>query len=1089
MRNKLLLALSFVVTLFIAMPACAQTLLSVPVRAAAHEDFDRVVFDWPRTVAFTVHHDGNFAAITFDTSADMKFSRDVQNYITRARGFTTHTDDQGHITVSFAVDPGSAIKAFASGSSIVVDIKGKAVPASTSAPPPSPTPAPAAATTPTAPSPTPGPADASTPPPGTSAPSATPPAPSAPAPTPPSAAALPAPSTPTSGAPKSREPTAAPPAATAIQAPTAKPLATQSAPSPSTALANPLPQIPAAPAADAKATPQSAGAPTASPSPAPLSQMPPEPPPAAPAASPASIAPLIGTKRSSDSFMALSDTPMLVATLDPHVQTRAAIFQRSEIGYVIFDRKLSLAPSALATGAAPLVTIQTIDMPKNSGYRFPVPPNSDLHATMDGTSWKLYLSKKQAVVPVTTALIAQPDFALGARFLLPLPDAPEPIRFNDPVVGDTLVLIPLAQSEAFNAERHMSDLTILPAAQGLVIKPMTDKIIVRAVSDGIEITSEGGLLLSRASDTGASQQSATKARAAAAGKSMFDFATWSGKPGESFTQTRQRLQQTIVDVPDAERNRARLELARFYFANGNGEEALSMLNFLAKQVPDLRVHADFIGLLGASEILAYRAEDGMNDLAAPMLADQPEVDLWEAVGLAQERDWEHAEEKFAIRESMLAGYPEPFFSRFFVLAIEAALATNKDHEAADWLDFVSNSPHAASIDPALSYLRGALHAMAGRAGAAESSWKEAAASHDRLYKVRADLALIDLGVSTASLTPAQAADRLEALRFAWRGDDLEVDILHRLGQFYIEAKNVKAGLNAMSQAVTLYPSSPMTPKIRSEMAKIFHDVFLGDLGKKLSPLDSLTLYQQYRDLMPVGKEGDQVMNNLSERLIAVDLLDQAASLLDDLAKNRLQGEDKDRVALRLAGIRLLDHKPSDAIAALDLTTNDTLALTLQNERVLLRARALSELHRDVEATALLKDNTTDGAKMLRADIARHAQKWGDAAKALMELAGPPPATGKVLTADQAGWLVNAAIAYALDSDQAGLDKLAIDYSAAMASMPQNDTFRMLTQPEKTGQLRDLAAAQAQITQADMFQGFLNNYRTTPAASPSGVKAP
>src|SRR6202035_1197574 len=105
-------------------------------------------------------------------------------------------------------------------------------------------------------------------------------------------------------------------------------------------------------------------------------------------------------------------------------------------------------------------------------------------------------------------------------------------------------------------------------------------------------------------DTGASQQSTQKTKAAAAGKSLFDFTTWRGKPNETFTETRQRLQQTIVDVPEAERNRARLELARFYFANGDGTEASALLHYLSLLMPDLMTHSDFMALYGASKILA-----------------------------------------------------------------------------------------------------------------------------------------------------------------------------------------------------------------------------------------------------------------------------------------------------------------------------------------------------------------------------------------------------------------------------------------------------------------------------------------------------
>jgi len=369
-----------------------------------------------------------------------------------------------------------------------------------------------------------------------------------------------------------------------------------------------------------------------------------------------------------------------------------------------------------------------------------------------------------------------------------------------------------------------------------------------------------------------------------------------------------------------------------------------------------------------------------------------------------------------------------------------------------------------------------MHAKAGRADAAKDAWKAAADSRDRLYKIRSELALIDLGVSTGSLTSAQAADRLEALRFGWRGDDLEVNILHRLGRFYVDAKNVKAGLNILSRAVQLYPTSPLTPQIQAEMSHIFHDVYLGDLGKNLSPLDALTLYQQYRDLMPGGKDGIAVTRNLAERLVAIDLLDQAAYLLEDLVKNKLTGEDKARTGARLAGIRLLDHKPDMAITALDLDNNEPLPSDIENDRQLLRAKALADLHRDEEALALIQNNSKQSAKILRADITMHAQRWDEAAKTLLDLVGEPPKPGQQLRQDQAEWLVNAAIALSLAGNQVGVDKLAIDFGASMAGTSQSDSFRILTQPDKNVQMKDIAQAQARIADVDLFQGFLNNYR-------------
>jgi len=871
--------------------------------------------------------------------------------------------------------------------------------------------------------------------------------------------------------------------------PPEKPIAKTEPPAPAATAA--APAIVPPPAAVTPAAPVPAPAPQAAPIlPAPVASAPL--PPATPQAAGTPPAPAAASSTGSRvpaTFPDVGDQPLLVATFDPHTPMRAVVYQRAGYAYIVFDRKLTLTLAALTAGSPPpRVLLEPLDLAHATGYRFALPPELEIHAMRDNTAWQVYLSREKPDIPVSTTLVAQPDFALGARFLLPLPDAPEPVRLTDPVVGDNLILVPLAQNEAFSITRRMADFEIIPAAQGLVLKPLSDNLVVHDVTDGIEITADGGLHLSSAVDTGASQQSAQKAMAAATGKSIFDFSVWRGKPEETFTQARQRLQQTIVDVPEAERNRARLELARFYFAHGNGPEAAALLRYLSKQIPDLNAHGDFVALLGASEILAYHPEDGLKELDTPLLQNQPEIELWQAVGEAELRDWANAELKFSVTEPMLYCYPEPFHSRYSILAVEAALAAGREHEAADWLDRLETVSHSESVDPAIKYLHAVLYAKSGRAPAAEAAWKDVAASNDRLYRVRAELALIDLGVSTGSLTPAQAADRLETMRFGWRGDDLELDILHRLGQFYIQAKNIKAGMNAFSQATQLYPNSPLVPQIKTEMAAVFHDAFLGDLSSGMTPLDSLTLYQQYRTLIPTGADGDALIRSLAERLVQVDLLDQAGNLLEDMVKNRLQGEQKARVGSRLAAIRLLDHKPDLAIAALDYSKGDKLPADVESDRELLRAKALSEMHKDDDAMALLKDNTSEAAKLLRADITMHAQRWSDAARALIDLVGPPPGPGGALKPDQAEWLINCAIALSLAGDLQGLEKLSGDYGAAMASTPENTTFKLLTEPEATTEPRDIAAAQARISDADMFQDFLNNFRksesgSTPAPKP------
>ena len=1062
MRQKNLLTLSCLLAVLCQVapfPArAAQDGASViAVRSGEHASFDRVVFDWPRQVPYVLKKDGDKVRIEFSAIAKPAFDATSIAHLSRARGFASVVEGE-KLVVSFSVDAAADVKAFTSGNSVAVDIT---APASRAAPPSIIPPVAAKAEAKTeakAPTPVSKTESVSHPP-----ENITPEATAAKTDKEVKSTDVKTEAPPEKPAEKPADKPAEKPSDKPAEKPSDKP-SVKPAEKPADAPAK-SGDIAPTPKADAREKVVVKSLPTVPSTGAALSRH-----------YPASLDTDVGT------------TPLLVLTLDPRVPTRAAIYLRAGYVYVIFDRAINVPASDITGGQPSRVISEPLALPKVAGFRFAVPDNVEVHAMHEGTAWNIYISRKADGVAVSTTLVAQPNFALGARFLLPLPEAPEPVRFTDPIVGDDLIIVPLALNQAFSVARNMADFQIIPAVQGMVLRPLTDKVVVRPVTDGIEISAEGGLRLSSSTDTGASQQSSQKEHQAELGKSIFDFASWRGKPEEDFTKTRQRLLQTIVDVPESERHRARLELARFYFSQGNGEEAMSILNYMAKQLPDLKSHADFISLLGASQILAYRTDEGLKTLDMPQVQDQAEIGLWRAVGAAQLRNWKEAEEHFALGMPILYGYPEPFRSRFTILAVESAIAMERDHEAADWLAQLETNTYDPVVQPAMRYLHAVLHAKAGRAQAAEAAWKDVLETRDRLYKVRAEMALTDLGVSTRSLTPAQAVDRLEALRFAWRGDDLEVDILHRLGQFYIQAKNVKAGLNVMARATQLYPSSPLVPQIKAEMAKTFHDVFLTDAGASLSPLDALTLYQQYKNLMPTGKDGDVVMSNLSERLVAVDLLEQAASLLDDLVKTRLQGEDKARTGTRLAAIRLLDHKPDAALSALEDSNSGFLPPDIQNDRLLLRAKALSALQRDEEALTLLRDNNRISAKVLRADITMHAKKWSDAAKALLDLVGAPPAAGELLNADQADWLVNCAIAYSLAGDTTGLDKLAIDYGAAMAGTKQSDTFRILTSPEKATQLRDITAAQARIADVDLFQGFLNNYRKADTA-PATPKKP
>ena len=76
---------------------------------------------------------------------------------------------------------------------------------------------------------------------------------------------------------------------------------------------------------------------------------------------------------------------------------------------------------------------------------------------------------------------------------------------------------------------------------------------------------------------------------------------------------------------------------------------------------------------------------------------------------------------------------------------------------------------------------------------------------------------------------------------------------------------------------------------------------------------------------------------------SVDLLDQAAELLQYQIDKRLEGAARAQVAARLAMVYLTNRKPDRAIAALRSTRIADLSGELRQQRLLLEGRAQSDV--------------------------------------------------------------------------------------------------------------------------------------------------
>lgn len=809
-----------------------------------------------------------------------------------------------------------------------------------------------------------------------------------------------------------------------------------------------------------------------------------------------------------------------VLTFETGGPSSIAVYPRAGQLYIVFDRPMPIGAGKLSGPGSELMgAVEPVPATGGSVFRTKIGPMVWPTVERQGTAWRILSSGRPANMGSAGDLRVEPDpdFLLGARLLVRAPDAANVVQFADPDVGDRIQVVPLPTPGRGLPEPHRyPDLEVMPSYQGVVVRPISDNVTVRAIKEGVELTTAGGLHLSPAADAGnpavapppampapqaapqpvpaqlaaapqpvpstggaSSAMEPPKAQASAAqaqGRRLFNLPAWKRGDLDQFTQARQDLQLAVVNAPESERAKAQLDLARFYFANGFGQETLGLLDVLQQNQPDLEGWPEFRALRGAARVLAGDLDGGEADLSIPALANNPEASLWRAAIAADRRDWPKAMAGFKASGQILNGYPEPMIGKLGLRAAEAALETRDTATAKRLFDrVIEHSGPEQEENPQTQYLRGLLYAQTGEIDQAREQLTAAYNSYDRLYRAKAGLALTNLELSEGKMSPTAAAEQLAGLTFTWRGDDLEMQIRSRMGEVLIAGGEYAKGFNTMKETAALVADTPRAEAITREMSRIFADLFK-DGAQRLPTLDAMQLYDQFRELTPVGEAGDDIIRQLAERLISIDLLNRAADLLQHQVEFRLSGLDKARIGTRLASVRLLDNKPEEALKALELSNVAGLPAELAAERRLMQAKALAELNRGEEAMQLLAQDDSGNANLLRVDIAWKGQKWDAAALALNKVIGPPPAAGKPLDPNMSQLVLNRAVALALAGDGNGLNLLKRDFEGAMKGGPNEDAFRILTRPEQAMGLIDVGTIRSRVAEVDMFKKFLKEYR-------------
>ncbi|HLZ67199.1 MAG TPA: tetratricopeptide repeat protein [Aliidongia sp.] len=746
----------------------------------------------------------------------------------------------------------------------------------------------------------------------------------------------------------------------------------------------------------------------------------------------------------------------------------AAIFRRGNAVWMVFDRAQKMDFGDFRAANWPVIT-SIAQVPSRSGtvLRLSVWAGFNPSVRRAGTAWIVELRNQpqRSDAPVQGQVRSDGP---NASMIFPASDPSGPISVIDPDAGDVLVTVPLPQlGQGSDLGAEFPDFRVLPSAQGLVFRPASDQLAIRAQPSQVELSAPGGLTLSSDADRHAERASRPDQ------KRVFNPVDWLGH-GEDFTPRRQALMQAITTASPDDKNGARIDLARFFFANSMGTEALSVLRVIEHDAPGMFDDPNLRALRGASEELANQLDTASSDLGDPSLDDRADGQLWRAVLAADRGQWTDALNAYAKANNVLRNYPDGLRNRLSIKLAEALLnAGDRDKAAALAADVLAHNPPAGEADRA-KVLQGRVLAIQGDAKQAIELWSQVSKSPDSsLARAQATYAMTLSKLEAKEIDRADAIAALDRLRFVWRGDDFEVRVLRKLAELQIADGDYRSGFRSLRQVLASYGDSPVAHGVADEMQRYFVDLFLGKAADNVPPLKQLGLYDEFKELTPPGAVGDEIIRKLADQLVKVDLLDRAAELLENQVKTRLTGVDQARVAAQLALVRLLDRRPDDALAALDIPVPPDLPPELVNQRLELRARALAEQNKNDDALKLLAADASPDADRLRVDIYWKTQNWA-AVVPVLKRGLKSPEAGKV-DEDTARAVLKIATAMVLGKDRTGLAALQKQYGAAMDQSVLKDDFRVVAgnSSATSGDFKSLADRVAQISD---LQGFMTTYR-------------
>lgn len=758
-------------------------------------------------------------------------------------------------------------------------------------------------------------------------------------------------------------------------------------------------------------------------------------------------------------------------------RTALAVFIRENILWVVLDKKSEFDLADFENLPQTVIGKASI-FPHQQATILRIPVADNIYPTIKQQVGQLdvaiLLSSEKKVPNAAVDITVNTDPPAPANIFIPVLEAGSNIEVTDPNIGDVLIITPFYTREQGIAKRYsFVDFSLLPSTQGLVVAKKADATEVTALRNGLRISLPTGAHLSPQLSKEDSEKIAAVALPASG--TLFPDQLWALEANRTYRLAMRSLFNQSVFAPnEGAKNLARLRMAQIYLREGFLVESLGLLDNIRRSSPSYYRSAKLSAMHGAANFLLYRFNDAARDFGAAELNDNPEVIYWRDMLADLLGNPDKSYDFMALNKDYISHYPAIFRQRLAIVAADRMIAAKEYDAALKIFDTLAKDNIIEPIQPYVDFLTAKISADNGQEQEAVDVWKRLAEDNsNKFVQARATFSAIIGQMDNNLLTRDQAIDKLERLRLSWHGDGLELQVVQMLGDMYFDKQDYVNAMRVWQIGVTGFRNTGPAIEMARKMEDSFTKLFSEGVADKMTPLEALALYYEYRNYSPTGLIGLQMIEKLADRLVGVDLLTTAAQLLEQQMRTQMEKSERSRIGAKLADIYLMNNQPKKAVKALQDSVYGDNPILQRLQRNQLAARAMMQMNRLDEALLVLGQDEGVEAEKLRAMIHWEQKDWGAVGNNIESVFKKRPDPSKLMDAEEGEFVLRLALAYIFQGDMQQLQYMRDYFGPLLRGNPARKAFEFITTPDVTLTTRNFDDLLQSLSKT---RGFVDGYK-------------